>query len=127
MLLADERARFNRRVINRIVRPLSGRVAMWSLIEHLGRRSGTVYRTPVTMFRVADGVAILLPYGEDRDWVRNLFAARGGRAVMNGETFEVTDPRIAPTAEVVPRLGRPWRAAVGRLRTPSALVLRRTD
>ncbi|WP_158168277.1 nitroreductase family deazaflavin-dependent oxidoreductase [Mycolicibacterium smegmatis] len=127
MLSADERARFNRRVINRIVRPLSGRVAMWSLIEHRGRRSGTVYRTPVTMFGVADGVAILLPYGEDRDWVRNLIAAGGGRAVMNGETFEVTDPHIVPTAEVVPRLARPWRAVVGRLRTPSALMLRRTD
>lgn len=138
MLFADERARFNRRVTNRIVRPLSGRFAMWSLIEHRGRRSGTVYRTPVTMFRtVADsddgdggdgdggGLVILLPYGQNRDWVRNLIAAGGGRAVMNGATFDVTDPRVVPTAEAATKLGRPWCTVVGRLRTPSALLLRR--
>lgn len=70
MLFADARARFNRRVVNRVVRPLSGRMALWSLVEHRGRRSGTTYRTPVTAFRTPDGFAVLLPYGEGRDWVR---------------------------------------------------------
>ena len=40
-----------------------GRVSMWSIIEHRGRRSGAVYRTPVSMFPTPDGVAILLAYG----------------------------------------------------------------
>ncbi|MHC9291007.1 nitroreductase family deazaflavin-dependent oxidoreductase [Mycobacterium sp. LTG2003] len=125
MRFADQRAEFNRRVVNRIVRPLSGRFGMWSLIEHRGRRSGTVYRTPVTMFRTSDGVAILLPYGPNRDWVRNLLAAGGGRAVMGGEIFEVTDPRVVPTREAAALLGGPWRAVVGRLNTPDALLVRR--
>ena len=97
MRFADQRARFNRRVMNPLVRPLCGRVAMWSLVEQRGRRSGTVYRTPVSMFPTPDGVAILLAYGDDRDWVRNIVAAGGGRAVMGGKTFDVTDPRIVPT------------------------------
>lgn len=126
MRLADQRAAFNRRVVNRVVRPLSGRIGMWSLIEHRGRRSGTVYRTPVTMFRTRDGVAIVLPYGQDRDWVRNVLAAHGGRAVVAGETFDVSEPRLVSTAEAADLLDQPWRAVVGRLRTPTALLLRQS-
>ena len=89
MRFADQRARFNRRFFNHVALPLSGKVPMWSIIEHRGRRSGAVYRTPVSMFPTPDGVAILLAYGDDRDWVRNVLAAGGGRAVMGGKTFDV--------------------------------------
>jgi deazaflavin-dependent oxidoreductase (nitroreductase family) len=126
MRFADQRAKFNRRVMNPLIRPLSGRVAMWSLIEHRGRRSGTVYRTPVSMFPTADGVAVLLAYGEDRDWVRNLVGAGGGRAVMGGKTFDVADPRIVPTSEAAALLRAPWRQAFGLMSTPSTLLLSRT-
>ena len=125
MRFARRRARFNRRVLNRIVRPLSGRLAMWSIIEHRGRRSGTVHRTPVTMFPTSDGVAVLLAYGEDSDWVRNVQSAGGGRAVVNGETFDVTEPRIVATPEAARLLASPWRQLVGRLRTPTTMLLRR--
>lgn len=47
MRFARSRAEFNHRFVNKLVRPLSGRVAMWSIIEHRGRRSGVVYRTPM--------------------------------------------------------------------------------
>lgn len=127
MRFADQRAKFNKRFFNQVVRPISGKVAMWSLIEHQGRRSGTVYRTPVSMFRTADGVAILLAYGDDRDWVRNLQAAGGGRATMSGKTFAVADPRIVPTAEAKELLAPPWRQIFGLMRTPSTLLLRRVD
>jgi len=125
MRFADQRAEFNRRVVNRLVRPLSGRFAMWSLIEHTGRRSGRSYRTPVTMFRVPDGVAVLLPYGEDRDWVRNLIAAGGGRAVMAGRTFPVTNPRIVPTADAAALMDSPWRQIATATKVSSALLLTR--
>jgi deazaflavin-dependent oxidoreductase (nitroreductase family) len=125
MRFADQRAEFNRKFVNHLMRPLSGRVAMWSIIEHRGRRSGTLYRTPVSMFPTTDGVAILLAYGEDRDWVRNLKSAGGGRATMGGKTFDVTDPRIVPTAEAATMLGSPWRQLIGRMSTPSTLLLRR--
>ena len=126
MRFADQRAVFNRRVVNRVVRPLSGRFGLWSLIEHRGRRSGTTYRTPVTMFRTGDGVAIVLPYGRDRDWVRNVLAANGARVVMSGESFEVTDPRVVSTTVAAAQITGPWRAVVERLRSPSTLVLRRS-
>lgn len=124
MRFAEPRARFNRQVANRVIRPLSGRVAMWSLIEHRGRRSGTVYHTPVSMFRTPDGIAILLAYGENRDWVRNLQAAGGGRAVMGGKTFDVTEPMIVPMTQAVELLQSPWRQVISRLSTPSMLLLK---
>jgi deazaflavin-dependent oxidoreductase (nitroreductase family) len=124
---ADRLARSNRRVTNRVVGPLSGRVPMWSLVEHVGRRTGTPYRTPVTMFSTPDGVAILLPYGEQRDWVKNLRAAGGGRVTMTGRTFEVTDPRIVPTDEAVARMRAPWRRLLTAARVPSTLLLTRTS
>jgi deazaflavin-dependent oxidoreductase (nitroreductase family) len=125
MLFADARARFNRRVVNRVVRPLSGRMALWSLVEHRGRRSGTNYRTPVTAFHIPDGFAVLLPYGEGRDWVKNLQSAGDGRIIMSGNVFQVSDPRIVPTATVVPLLDQPWSLVVRRLRTASALLVTR--
>lgn len=125
MHFADARARFNRRVVNRVVLPLAGRFGMWSIVEHRGRRTGASYRTPVTMFPTADGVAIVLPYGERRDWVRNLQAASGGRVVIGGETFDVVDPRIVPTKQAAALLRAPWRHVVGLLRTPTTLVLTR--
>jgi hypothetical protein len=35
-----------------------------------GRRSGNRYRTPVMVFDTHDGLAIMLPYGLNRDWIR---------------------------------------------------------
>jgi deazaflavin-dependent oxidoreductase (nitroreductase family) len=123
MRYADARARFNRRVVNPLVRPLSGRLPLWSLVEHVGRRSGKVYRTPVSAFRTVDGFAVLLPYGENRDWVKNLEAAGGGRITERGKVYDVSDPQIVATAEAVPLLPQPWRTIVGLLRTPSTLLL----
>lgn len=125
MRMARRRARFNHRFVNKIVTPLSGRFAMWSIIEHTGRRSGSRYRTPVTMFPTADGVAVLLAYGEDSDWVRNVLASGRGRVTMSRRTFDVVDPRIVPTAEAAKQLTGPWRGIVGRMSTPTTLLLRR--
>lgn len=126
MLFSRAHARFNRRVTNRIVLPASGWLPVWSIVEHVGRQSGKTYRTPVSAFRTRDGgVAILLPYRPDRDWVKNLQAAGGGRVMLYGKTFDVTNPRIVPTGEAVGALKLPWRQLIGRLGVESALLLTR--
>lgn len=125
MRFSDRRARFNRAVVNPLFRPICGLVPMWSIVEHTGRRSGAVYRTPVSMFRTADGVAVLLPYGTRRDWVRNLQAADGGRVTVGGKTFAVTDPQVVPTGDVLPLLKAPWRQLLGRAGVPHTLLLTR--
>ena len=125
MKFSERRARFNRVVTNPLTLPISGWLPLWSIVEHTGRRSGRSYRTPVSMFHTPDGVAVLLPYGTDRDWVKNLLAADGGRVKLNGKTFAVTGPRIVPTGEAVGLLKPPWRQLLAHASVPDTLLLTR--
>jgi deazaflavin-dependent oxidoreductase (nitroreductase family) len=124
---ARRRARFNRKVLNPLVRPISGWVPAWSIIEHAGRRSGVTYRTPVSAFRTDDGVAVLLAYGTDTDWVRNVQAAGGGRVKLSGKTFRVTDPRIVPTADASQTVKPPWGPIMKATGIQSTLLLTRAS
>ncbi|BBZ35403.1 nitroreductase family deazaflavin-dependent oxidoreductase [Mycolicibacterium confluentis] len=124
---SQRRAEFNRRVTNRLVRPLSGYLPMWSIVEHTGRRSGATYRTPVSMFSTPDGVAVLLPYGPQRDWIRNLESAGGGRVKFAGRTFAVDQPRVVPTTTALADLKTPWRQLMARAGIDDTLLLRRAS
>lgn len=124
---ARRRARFNRKVTNPLLRPISGWVPAWSIVEHVGRRSGKTYRTPVSVFRTDDGVAILLPYGTDTDWVRNVRAANGGQVKLSGKTFRVTSPRIVPTADAVETVKPPWGRIMKATGIESTLLLTRAS
>lgn len=124
---ARRRARFNRKVTNPLVRPISGWVSMWSIVEHVGRRSGKTYRTPVSVFRTDDGVAVLLPYGTDTDWLKNVQAAGGAQVKLSGKTFRVTNPRIVPTADAVAAVKPPWRQVVKATGIQSTLLLTRAS
>src|ERR1700751_5615154 len=103
-------ARFNRSVPN----PMGGIFPVWppplGIVEHVGRRSGKPYRTPVTVFSAAvdgkPGVAIVLTYGPDRHWLKNLTAAGGGRMRRNGKSFGVIDPKVVTTAEAAAHVTR---------------------
>ncbi|MCV7070775.1 nitroreductase family deazaflavin-dependent oxidoreductase, partial [Mycobacterium rufum] len=53
-------------------------------------------------FPTHDGVAVLLTYGPDRDWLKNLTAAGGGTMRRDGRSFPVTDPRVVSKAEAAP-------------------------
>ena len=119
------RALFNRRVTNPLVRPISGWVPAWSIVEHIGRRSGKTYRTPVSVFRTHDGVAVLLPYGAETDWLKNLQSANGGQVKLSGRTFRVTNPRIVSTAEAVESVKPPWRQIMKATGIESSLLLTR--
>ncbi len=96
---------------------------MWSAVDHIGRRTGKEYRTPVTAFPTTDGVAVLLPYGADTDWVRNLRAAGGGKVVMDGHSLLVENPRVVPLREAVAVARAPWRHLLRFSPVPSALLL----
>jgi len=75
MQLPQWLARFNRYVTNPVQRLWAGWLPGFGIIEHVGRRSGKPYRTPVNVFATDDGLAILLTYGPNRDWLKNLTAA----------------------------------------------------
>ncbi|WP_343601830.1 nitroreductase family deazaflavin-dependent oxidoreductase [Mycobacterium sp.] len=130
MQLPQRLARFNRRVTNPIQRLWAGRLPGYGILEHVGRRSGALYRTPLTVFSAdidgTPGVAILLTYGPDRDWLKNLNAAGGGRMRRHGKTFGVTDPRTVTRAEAARYLSPRLRAIFARAPFEQAVLLTKT-
>jgi len=125
MQLPQWLAEFNRYVTNPIQRLWAGWAPTMGILEHRGRRSGKVYRTPLTVFTTDEGVAILLTYGPNRDWLKNLTAAGGGRLRRYGKTFAVSDPRVMPKADAAPSVSRLWRPIFTRLPFEFAVLLKR--
>ncbi len=98
----DAVRRVNRSLTNpRVLRTAGSAGTQMSVIRHVGRKSGRTHETPVDVIAARDGVVIALPYGTRADWVRNVLAAGSATIVSQGETFNVDQPIIATTAEVI--------------------------
>ncbi|MFM9033527.1 MAG: nitroreductase family deazaflavin-dependent oxidoreductase [Mycobacterium sp.] len=123
MQLPQRLARFNRYVTNPVQRLWAGWAPMMGILEHVGRRSGRLYRTPLTVFSTGDGVAILLTYGPDRDWVKNLTAAGGGRLRRHGRVVAVRAPRVVSRDEAAAHITGFGRRVFPKLPFASALLL----
>lgn len=125
MRLPQWLARFNRHVTNPIQRLWAGWAPTYGILEHVGRRSGRLYRTPLLVFTTDDGFAILLTYGRDRDWLKNIVATNGGRLKRHGRTYEVIGPRVAARAVAAPEITGLGRFVFGRLPFEEAVLLTR--
>jgi deazaflavin-dependent oxidoreductase (nitroreductase family) len=84
-------ATFNRRVTNHLTVRLAGRAPGFAIVEHVGRRSGRHYETPVNVFAVRGTYLFALTYGEG-DWVKNVFAAGGCAIRTRGRRIELREP-----------------------------------
>lgn len=99
----------------------------WGLIEHVGRTSGHVRRTPVEPMAMPGGYEIPLAYGADAQWVRNVMAAGRARLQIHDTIVEVDRPEIVGGADAL-SLGpavRRFAARMGyrylRLRTVASM------
>jgi len=99
-------AKFNRRITN----PLAVRFGRWAplngTLEHVGRKSGKTYQTPLNIFETADGFVIPIGYGLESHWVQNALA--GGPLTVHkaGRTIPVVDARIVSKADAEPLVTR---------------------
>ncbi len=123
MQLPQRLARFNRHVTNPVQRIWAGWAPGMGTIEHVGRRSGRIFRTPLTVFSTDEGVAIMLTYGPDRDWVKNLIAADGGRLHRHGRSRSVRNPRVVTKNEAAAHVTGFGRRVFPRLPFEDALLL----
>jgi deazaflavin-dependent oxidoreductase (nitroreductase family) len=86
--------RVNLAVTNRLTRPLAGRLPWFGVLEHVGRRSGVVRRTPLNVFPRGDGVwVVALTYGPEVEWLRNIEAAGRCRFLVRGRWIAMERPR----------------------------------
>ena len=104
------------RATKRIARSSHG---PFSLIRHVGRRTGRTYETPVILAKVPEGFIAELTFGEEVNWYRNVQVAGGCIVIRHRIEYRVV------TVE-------PCDAATGRSAYPSPFrailkLVRRTD
>jgi deazaflavin-dependent oxidoreductase (nitroreductase family) len=69
---------FNKHIFNRITLKFTQKgKGPFSILRHIGRKSGRIYQTPVLASYIGDIVIVPLSYGENADWLLNV-KARGG-------------------------------------------------
>lgn len=82
------------RILQHTLNPLALRMARrgvgpFSLVRHVGRKSGLTFETPLILARVPAGFVAELTYGPEVNWYRNLVAAGLGTVVWRGRAFAV--------------------------------------
>lgn len=93
--------RMNRSLTNpRVMRTAGNAGTQTSVIEHIGRRSGKTYETPVDIIETTTRLLIALPYGARTDWLRNVLAAGSATVVSGGERIPVERPAVVATTDV---------------------------
>jgi deazaflavin-dependent oxidoreductase (nitroreductase family) len=107
--------KFNKVVTNKVLVHLAGHGPFIEL-EHVGRRSGRVYRVPLNAFRTGDTVTFALTYGPRVDWLRNVRAAGGCRVRMGREILTLGAPVDLPTQVGLARMPAPARVVLRLVR-----------
>jgi deazaflavin-dependent oxidoreductase (nitroreductase family) len=105
-------ARFARDYFNHLTRPLAAHVPPFILVDHRGRASGRLYQTPMFGFFDDDrAIVVVLTYGPNVDWLKNLQAAGGGTVHARGRVYRVGPPVVETglgRARVIPAIFRPF-------------------
>jgi deazaflavin-dependent oxidoreductase (nitroreductase family) len=95
-------ASFNRYITNPLALAFGGWAPTVGALEHVGRKSGKRYRTPLNIFDTADGYVILIGYGTESHWVKNVLAGGPATVHKHGKTVQVANPRIVSKADAAP-------------------------
>jgi deazaflavin-dependent oxidoreductase (nitroreductase family) len=116
-------ARVNRSLTNPVLTPVARRLPGFAVVTHVGRRTGTSYRTPVNLFRHGDQWVIALTYGADSQWVANALAAGEIRVETRRRHRRLVAPELVhdPSRAMVPR---PVRCVLALIDVDDFLVLR---
>jgi deazaflavin-dependent oxidoreductase (nitroreductase family) len=87
-------AAFHRTITNRIAIRFAARLPGFGIVTNLGRKSGSLYRTPVNVFREPGGFRIALTYGQDSGWVKNVLAAGSCQLETRRVTYQLSAPVV---------------------------------
>src|SRR5262245_35891842 len=90
------------RILDPVIRPLAGKLPVFGIVTHRGRKSGRIYRTPLNVFRRGDEYFFFLTYGSDAQWVRNVLAAGSCSLETRGRTVHLVEPELVTDPELRP-------------------------
>ena len=96
------------RFVDPILRPFAGRLPTFGIVQHRGRSTGRLYRTPVNVFRRGDTFLFFLTYGSDVQWVKNVLVGGGCTIETRGETLKLLNPELItdPELKLAPPIAR---------------------
>ena len=92
------------KINKRIFNPREVRKGKRPVVVHVGRKSGTVYRTPTDAHPTRDGYVLVVRYGPGSDWVRNILAAGKATLRVNNEEVHLDSHRLVSQEEAAGHL-----------------------
>jgi deazaflavin-dependent oxidoreductase (nitroreductase family) len=120
--MSERRERRVRSVSNRLfMRVSGGALRAYSVVGHVGRRSGREYWNPVSAYPFGDGYVIPILYGRESQWVQNGLAAGSLRLRTRGQEHLLRDPEIIPVERALRALPR-WQRIVTRAQGTTEFV-----
>jgi len=106
--------RLLKHTLNRATVPLArAGIGPFSLVVHVGRKSGRTYETPLLLAEADGGLVAELTYGPNVAWYRNVIAAGHCTVVHRGRKIKID--RVEPCDA---------EAGLRAFGNPAALVLR---
>jgi deazaflavin-dependent oxidoreductase (nitroreductase family) len=88
------------KTFNRIVGRIAGH-RVYSLLLHMGRKSGKMYETPVMALSTARGLMVALTWGPRTDWYRNIMAASECAVQTSGRWYRCSEPTLLERDEAM--------------------------
>lgn len=95
--------------LNRVTRPLAraGR-GPFSLVRHVGRRSGRTFETPLILAATDGGFVAELTYGDQVNWYRNIVSAGECDVVVKGKPHHIDRIEVMPAEQGRAAFGHPF-------------------
>ncbi|MCL1600037.1 MAG: nitroreductase family deazaflavin-dependent oxidoreductase [Actinomycetia bacterium] len=123
--VVDGVRRFNRSVGNPRTMVTAGQPGAYaSVIRHIGRKTGTLYETPIGPFATDNGFVVPLPYGSDADWVKNVLAEGSAVIVNEGSTYQVDGPEIVASDIAMPEIPPRYQWSLRLYKVDQFLLIR---
>jgi len=118
-------------VLGHTVNPVALRVARsgrgpFSLVRHVGRKTGRAFETPLLLARLGDDFVAELTYGPDVAWYRNAVAAGHCTVLDRGVEYQVYRIEPCDTPVGLRAFGNPAALVLRALRRREFRLLRVT-